>query len=221
MSNIVSPYVNTEFHSRISLFPHQMNNEIYIHLKNNLKKKIEKKCNKYGYVTKLFKILDYSDGEIIPENFDSSSIFNIKYSCRVCLPIEQTEIICKVDFLNKALIKAVNGPIIGIIKMTELNTDKFSLNNKGDIVYSTNNKILEVGSHIIIKVLGLNFFAGDERIIILASLEDIPTETQIKQYFEENLLTEDLEEVNNSSEINKTENYSESDSDNETESIGL
>jgi len=42
MSNLVSPYVNTEFHTRISLLPHQMNNEIYIHLKNNLKKKIEK-----------------------------------------------------------------------------------------------------------------------------------------------------------------------------------
>ena len=216
MSNLVSPYVNTEFHTRISLLPHQMNNEIYIHLKNNLKKKIEKKCNKYGYVTKLFKILDYSDGEIIPENFDSSSIFNIRYSCRVCLPIEQSEIICKVDFLNKALIKAVNGPIISIIKMTELNTDKFSLNNKGDIVYNENNKIISVNNHIIIKVLGLNFFAGDERIIILASLEDIPTDDQIKEYYDENLKTEDIEELDSESQIDNSD-----DSDNDTESIGL
>ena len=43
MSQLVSPYVNTEFHTRISLSPHQMNNEIYVHLKNNLKKKNRKK----------------------------------------------------------------------------------------------------------------------------------------------------------------------------------
>lgn len=218
MSNLVSPYKNTEFHSRISLLPHQMNNEIYIHLKNNLKKKIEKKCNKYGYVTKLFKILDYSDGEIIPENFDSSSIFNIRYSCRVCLPIEQTHIICKVDFLNKALIKAVNGPIISIIKMTELNNEVFSLNNKGDIVHNKNNNIISVNDYIVVKVLGLNFFSGDERIIILASLEDIPTNEQVKEFYDENLKTEELEEPDTENEtINSETFYSET----QSESIGL
>ena len=209
MSNLVSPYTNTEFHTRISLLPHQMTNEIYVHLKNNLKKKVEKKCNKYGYVTKLYKILDYSDGEIIPENFDSSSIFNIRYSCRVCLPIEKKQIICKIDILNKALIKAVNGPIICIIKMTELNTDKFSLNNKNDIIYNSNNKVLNVKDHIIVNVLALNFFSGDERIIILGSLEDIPTSSQINKFFVENLETEDLESVNTESEIES--NFEEND----------
>lgn len=212
MSNLVSPYTNTEFHTRISLLPHQMTNEIYVHLKNNLKKKVEKKCNKYGYVTKLYKILDYSDGEIIPENFDSSSIFNIRYSCRVCLPIEKRQIICKIDILNKALIKAFNGPIICIIKMTELNTDKFSLNNKNDIIYNANNTVLNVNDHIIVSVLALNFFSGDERIIILGSLEDIPTPNQINKFFVENLETEDLESVNTESEFES--NFEENDNNN-------
>lgn len=193
-SKLVSPYVNTVFHSRISLLPHQMNNEIYIHLKNNLKKKIEKKCNKYGYVTKLYKILDYSDGEIIPENFDSSGIFNIRYSCRVCLPIEQTNIICRIDLLNKALIKAVNGPIIVIIKMSQLNNDKFTINNKGEIIYNKNNKMISIKDYIIIKVLALNFFSGDERQIILGSLEDIPKKIDIQKYYLENL---DIEKIDN------------------------
>ena len=192
-NNVVSPYINTEFHSRISLSPHQMNNEIYIHLKNNLKKKIEKKCNKYGYVTKLYKILDYSDGEIIPENFDSSAIFNIKYSCRVCLPIEKTNIICKVELQNKALIKAINGPIIAIIKLSQLNNSNFSSNNKGEIVYNKNNKIIQINDYIIINVLALNFFAGDERQIILGNLVDIPTEEDIKLYYNENLETEKID----------------------------
>lgn len=198
MSQLVSPYVNTEFHTRISLSPHQMNNEIYVHLKNNLKKKIEKRCNKYGYVTKLFKILDYSDGEIIPENFDSSSIFNIRYSCRICLPIEKSRIICKIDILNKALIKAINGPIVCIIKMTELNTDKFSQNNKNEIIYNDNNKLISINDHIIVNILATNFFAGDERMIILASLEDLPTQKQITDFYKENLETDDLEKIEDS-----------------------
>ena len=198
MSQLVSPYVNTEFHTRISLAPHQMNNEIYIHLKNNLKKKVEKTCNKYGYITKLFKILDYSDGEIIPENFDSSSIFNIRYSCRICLPIEKTKIICKIDILNKALIKAVNGPIVCIIKMSELNTDKFSQNNKNEIIYNENNKVLSVNDYIIVNILATNFFAGDERMIILASLEDLPNSKQISEFYNEDFETDDFENVEDS-----------------------
>ena len=58
-----------------------------------MKKKVEKKCNKYGYITKVYKILDMSEGEIIPENFDASVVFNVKFSCRICLPVISKEII--------------------------------------------------------------------------------------------------------------------------------
>ena len=215
-NNLVSPYINTYFHSRISLLPHQMNNEIYLHLKNNLKRNVEKKCNKYGYITKLHKILDYSDGEIIPENFDSSAIFNIKYSCRVCLPIEKTNIICKIELQNKALIKAVNGPIIAIIKLSQLNSDNFSTNNKGEIVYNKNNKIIQINDHIILNISALNFFAGDERLIILGNLVDIPTQEQINKYFTENLETEKIEsDTDRNSEYNRK--YAETETETETE----
>ena len=135
MSNIVSPYADTELFSRILIKPQQINNDIYIHLKNNLKKKMEKKCNKYGYITKIYKILDFSEGEIVPENFDASVIFNIKYSCRICLPVINTKIICKIDLLNKSLIKASNGPIICIIGVNQISSD-FSLTLKNEIIYN-------------------------------------------------------------------------------------
>ena len=216
--NLVSPYINTEFHTRISLLPHQMNNEIYVHLKNNLKKKVEKKCNKFGYITKIFKILDYSDGEIIPENFDSSAIFDIKYSCRVCLPIEKSNIICKIDLQNKALIKAVNGPIISIIKMNQLNTDKFSTNNKGDIIYNKNNHVLQVDDYIVISILALNFFAGDERQIVLGNLIDMPTENELKKFYNENLENEKIDEIDEFSvENSNTESEFNLSSENVTE----
>ena len=62
MTELVNPYKNTIFYTRVKLLPYQMNNELYINLKNNLVKKVEKRCNKYGYVNKVYKILSYGDG---------------------------------------------------------------------------------------------------------------------------------------------------------------
>ena len=164
-----------------------MNNDILINLKNNLKKKIEKKCNKYGYITKIYKILDFSNGEIIAENFNSSAIFDIKYSCRSCIPIEKTNIICKIDLQNKVLIKATNGPIIVIIKINELDQSKFNINNKGFLVRNIDNKIILLNDYVTINIIKYNFFCGDERLIILGNIIDIPTKEDIEKYYDENL----------------------------------
>ena len=55
MAGISTPYLDSELYSRILIRPQQINNDIYINLKNNLKKKVEKKCNKYGFITKIYK----------------------------------------------------------------------------------------------------------------------------------------------------------------------
>ena len=212
MAEITSPYFDTELYSRILIHPQQINNDIYINLKNNLKKKVEKKCNKYGFITKVYKIVDYSDGEIIPENFDSSHVFNIKFSCRVCLPVINNLIICKVDLLNKALIKASNGPIVCIVGINYINENNFELNNKGDIVSLNKNKILSTNDYIVVKIRGTNFFPGDERILILGGLEDIASDNEIKDYYNENLDVEDIiDEVADNLEDTESESETESD----------
>ena len=50
MDKLVSPYIDTEQYSRVSLQSYQMNSDININLKFNLKKKLENRCNKDGYV---------------------------------------------------------------------------------------------------------------------------------------------------------------------------
>ena len=192
MSDITRPYYDTELFSKLMLYPIQIDNDIYINLKNNLKEKVEKKCNKYGYITKVYKILDMSEGEIIPENFDASIVFNVKFSCRICLPTINKKIICKVDLYNKSLIKAVNGPIICIISNNNINTDNFTIDNKGDYVHKSN-VVIKTDSYITIKINGLNFYAGDERILILGQLDDLPTKEEISEFYNENL--EDNEKI--------------------------
>jgi len=210
MAKISTPYLDTELYSRILIRPQQINNDIYINLKNNLKKKVEKKCNKYGFVTKIYKILDFSEGEVVPENFDSSIVFNVKFSCRICLPVSDTHIICKVDLLNKSLIKASNGPIVCIIGINYINDNIFSLNNKGDVLNNNNDEVLKPGDHIIVKIKGTNFFPGDERIVILGGLESLPIDEDIQMYYKENLESErivddDSNNIDNLSNDNTSE----------------
>ena len=59
--NPINPYKNVVQYTKVSLEPHQMNSDISIHLKANLKKKVEKKCNKNGFVDQVYKILLYGD----------------------------------------------------------------------------------------------------------------------------------------------------------------
>ena len=196
MSTLSIPYFDTELNTRLSLKPHQMNNDLYIHLKNNLKLKLEKKCVKYGFVVKIYKITDYSDGEILPENYDSSAIFNITYSCRLCLPTQDTSIVCELEVLNKALLKAKNGPITCIIKTNQINLNNFNINNKGDIVYTKNNSVLKIGNHVIVKIIGVQFVVGDERIIIISSLEDLATKEIVNKFYIQDHNTEKIDEIN-------------------------
>ena len=210
MAEISTPYLDSELYSRILIRPQQINNDIYINLKNNLKKKVEKKCNKYGFITKIYKILDFSEGEVVPENFDSSIVFNVKFSCRICLPISDTSIICKVDLLNKSLIKASNGPIVCIIGINYINENNFTLNNKGDILGVNKNEVLKAGDYITVKIKGTNFFPGDERIVILGGLESLPTEEEVKTYYKENLEIEKIvDDDNNEMDNLSNENTSE------------
>ena len=212
MAKLVSPYIDTEMYTRIKLSPYQMNNDIYLNLKNNLKKKVEKKCIKYGYITKVYKINEYTHGIIVPENLDSCGKYKIKYSCRFCYPVVGTQIICRIDLINKVLVKANNGPIICIIKISNINKELFSLNNNGDIIYNNDNKILKNGDYIKVNILAKNFCANDDRIVILARLIDLSTDEENKEFYEENLESEKIfesdDQVINTDDNENTDNDS-------------
>jgi DNA-directed RNA polymerase subunit E'/Rpb7 len=199
MVELVSPYINTELYAKVPLYPHQMNNEKYINLKINLRKKVEKKCNKHGYVTKIYKILNHTNGIIDTENFTASAIYNVKYSARLCLPVENTEFICRIDTLSKVLIKASNGPILCIIKQTDINESEFNHNSNGNIVSIKEKKQLKLGDLIKIRVIAKKFNSNDMRICVLGFLNGVPTNTEIKKYYNEDLdsISDNTEKVDN------------------------
>ena len=117
-------------------------------------------------------------------------------------------IICKIDLINKVLVKAKNGPIICIIKISQINKENFSLNNNGDIVYNNDNKIIKSGDYIKVNIVAKNFFAGDERIVILAKLVNLATDEEVNDFYkveEESDDVSDTEENINETEENESE----------------
>ena len=175
MNKLTNPYYNTELYDRISLRPEQLNNDLYNNIKKNLILKNEKKCCQYGYIMKIINILEISDGIDIIENFDSKPIFNIKYSCMLYYPKTNSNIICKIELLNKQLIKATHGPIICIIRLNNYQEidDKILINNNE----------IKVNDKIIINIESTNFFPNDNRIIVIGTMIGLPDNSQVEKYF--------------------------------------
>jgi len=183
--SLTNPYKNTIFYTRVRLLPVQMNNELYINLKNNLMKKVEKKCNKYGYINKVFKILSYSDGLISPEDFSGSSVFNIKYSGNACIPVENSKIVVKIEKMNNMAILAKNGPIKVVLKYDKI-SDKFKV-VQGILLYTKEDGStiqVKAGDFLIITILAKRFYNKDNFISVYGYIDGIPTEKEISDFYE-------------------------------------
>lgn len=186
---MTSPYINTKLSTTVILHPHQMDNNIYNHLKKNLENQIVGKCfSSYGYVVKLIEILKYKDGIIEAENTEASASFVLDFSCRLCLPLKNTQIICEIERVNKLLITAVNGPICVIITSDRFNNNVFYKDNNNNIRYKKDNKSDMVQPHDFIKVTlsNIQFYDADEKIKAIGFMDDIATEDEKKNYYNDN-----------------------------------
>lgn len=181
-SNIVNPYINTNLATQVLLKPNQLDNNIYINMKQNLKKYLEGKCNKYGFIQLIHKILDHKDGLMVPEDLTGSVLFNVKYSALICVPIENTNIICKLTKIENNLFTAQNGPILVVLKQSDINTNIFS-NERGDVVLKNGNKKLMVNDYVVVYIRNKRYYSGDTTIIAMARLENIPTENEIEKFY--------------------------------------
>jgi DNA-directed RNA polymerase subunit E'/Rpb7 len=187
MVKIESPYINTEEYTRIKLQANQLNSDIYTNLKYNLISRVKDKCNKNGFVDEIYKILETGDGYIYAEDLTASPIYQIKYSCRLCVPQEGTYIITKVNILHSSLISTEHGPIVAFI-------DKFSNNfttNGNNITYNKTKSNINIGDYVVIYIRRRQINAGDTNIKLISTLEDMATDEQVKNYY--------TQEINNNS----------------------
>ena len=182
-SNLHNPSTNTTLVCPIMLYPNQMDNKMHIHIKSNLINKLEKKCYKnYGYINKIFSIEETSDGIIEAEDPTCSAKIIVKFSCNLCLPIVEKEIVCKIDRMNKVLISAINGPIKAIITADKINKDKFFPDINRNIRIKGNSQVIIPDMYIKVLVLSRSFSDYDKNIIVIGFLQDIATQEEINKY---------------------------------------
>lgn len=204
---LVSPYKNIKQYTRISIDAYHMNSDIRNNMKVLLKKKLEKKCNKNGYIDEIYRIIDYSDGYLIPENLNGSAIYNISYHCKICIPIENTIIIGQTRVINQELIVAINGPIMCFIPKENIDTNIWS--NYNYINKNTNNK-LTLGDFIKIKIIDKRINQNDTQIKIIGYLLDISTQEEIDIYFGNDSINNEKKIINiNVSTVDNNDNNSE------------
>ena len=184
---INTPYFTTKLSTTVMLYPHQMNEKIYLNLKKNLEEKVLNKCfNKYGYVIKVIEILKYSEAIIEAENIDASALFSIDFSCKLCLPMKNMQIIGQIKKFNKLLLVAENGPISIIITSNRTTSNVFFKDNNNNLRYKNKNgesSLLKAFDFIKITIQTVKFFNGDEKITAIGFLNDMATEDEIKTFY--------------------------------------
>lgn len=181
-STIVSPYKDVEQYTRISIKPHQINSDIRNNLKINLKKKVEKKCNKNGFVDEVYNIVEFEDGIMFPENLSGSVIYDVKYNCKLCLPIENTMLIARVKIINQELIIVENGPIFIFIPKDNIDTNMWYLSDNNFINKKTN-KILNDNDFVLVEIVNKRINKDDSQIKAIGILRDNPKPSEILKYY--------------------------------------
>ena len=178
---LISPYRNVIQYTRISLEPYQMNNDILNNLKKNLKNKVEKKCNRNGFVNEVHRIIEYTDGIIPAENLNGSAIYDISYHCSLCIPIENTLIIGNVRILNQELIIAINGPILIFIQKENIDTTIWNILDNYE--HKQLKKKIEINEFIKIQIVDKRVNQNDNQIIAIGNLSDFATPDEIDTFF--------------------------------------
>ena len=185
MSN---PYFNTYLFVEMCVKPSQMNSNIKSNIKQQLIKNYKGKCfYDYGYIADIYSIQDdIGDGDMRAEDTSASSYYNIEFKAKLCNPMKGSIIVARIDGINKHMILAKNGSINAVISDENINPEKFIYNNSKNALYPIDNNKKEInepvvqGTYVLIKILEKKIVNMDNKITVLASLEGIATNNDIK-----------------------------------------
>lgn len=142
----------------------EVNNNIENILLFKLKRQLEGKCIREGLVLPgSVEIISRSAGIAQLSHFNANFIYHIKYSAKICNPLEGDIIEAEITNINKmgVLAKAGEGdpaPIsILLAKQHHMNNEQFEK--------------LREGYNIKVKILGKRFDSGESHISIIGMLE--------------------------------------------------
>lgn len=216
MSN-VSPYINTEMFTTLSLPPEALNNDLYQNLKNRLTRKLEGRCFRdYGFIVKIYKILTCKSTIIHPEDPFSSGQFKISFSCRLFVPLERTQLVAQVSKVLELLVVTKNGPMNIFTPNDRINDSVFSLDNNNRLRYRhDDNKltILKAGDFVRISINSFTFNSGSNNIKAIGFLQRMATDDEVKSYYEDLYTTDEEHHISYEEFLEQNSQMKEEDDD--------
>jgi len=182
------PYFTTFINTETCVPPNQLNSDIITNIKQNLIKKHKGKCfNRYGYIMDIYSIdSNIGDGMMRPEDNSASVYYNVQFKAKLCNPMKFNLIVARIEDINRHMIYAKNGPNIIIVDGQNINGDKFKYNNSKNALFPLNNEGKEIakavnsGTYIVVKILNKRMTNGDNKIMVLGSLEGLASDDEIK-----------------------------------------
>lgn len=178
---LVSPYKNITQYSKIQIKPHQLNSDIKNYMKLELRKKVEKKCNKVGFIDEVYRIENYYESDMKPENLSGCCTFDVAFHCKICIPIVDTIIIAQIKAINQVLVLANNGPIMIFIPKENINETIWD--SYDNFQHRKTKEQLKVNSYVKIEVVRSRINQLDYQIKVIGKLLDFADENEIKNYY--------------------------------------
>ena len=151
MSKKSSIYSKNVLHRKISIPIHLIGSNLINIINMKLTKLFEGKCSKEGYIKNgSIQILTYSSG-VLEDNF---ILFDVSFECLICRPVEGMRILCKIDNITKAGIRAsyhnqIESPVTIFLARDHYANNPLFLK-------------LEEGDLINVKVIGTRFELNDK-----------------------------------------------------------
>ncbi len=154
-------YKNVLLEEYIYLKPADLNNKIDDIILQKLKRKVEGKCIKVGYVVPdSIKILTRSLGIINNTNFDGITMYKVKYSVDICNPAVGQIIHCNIFNIDKSqVICYVNDP-----ETSPLEVFLFKHHHTNNTEFAG----LKIGDIVSVRVGGCKWEYRDKQIITIA-----------------------------------------------------
>ena len=203
-AELVSPYKNIIQYTKVQILPHMMNSDIESNMDLVLQKKVENKCNKYGYICKVYGIDSYEDGIMVPENLLGAVNYNVTYQCKICIPIENTVIIGQIKGINQELIIIKNGPIVVFVPKTNIDSNIWNISN--EFTHKKTKHLLQVGDSVEVLINKKKINQGDSQIKCIGTLLNIASKENIEKYYD-NVDEEKQPEENDENQEREESNF--------------
>lgn len=180
---LINPTIIKNITAPVILYPYQLNNDLLTHMKNNLETLYKNKCFKdIGFIIDIIDIIKYSEGIIYPEQNEGCVQYIVEFTCKMSVVIKNTIIIGKVEQINQEIIYLSHYPYNIIVEHNNINMNKFEYITP-NIKY-INGDFINKGDYLKIRIISSNLMNGETKIIALGYLEDIVSDKELEEYYD-------------------------------------